>query len=105
MSTRESSRLKKLSQVEAGQVTLREAAAKMGLSYRQARRVWKRYREGGDGAVVHRARGAAPNNQIDEQVKRQILDRYREVYQGFGPTLAREKLIEEDGLRPISRET
>lgn len=105
MSTRESSRLKTLGQVEAGQVSVRQAAAKMGMSYRQAKRVWKRYREGGDSAVVHRARGACPNNQLPLEVKQQILDRYREVYQGFGPTLACEKLAEEDGLRAISRET
>lgn len=105
MSTRESSRLKTIGQVEAGQVSLRQAAAKMGMSYRQAKRVWKRYREGGDSAVVHRARGATPNNQIPLEVKRQILGRYREVYRGFGPTLACEKLVEEDGLRAVSRET
>ena len=105
MSTRESCRLKTLGQVEAGQVSVRQAAAKMGMSYRQAKRVWKRYREGGDGAIVHGARGQAPNNQIPLELKRQILERYREVYQGFGPTLACEKLVEEDGLRAISRET
>lgn len=105
MATRESSRLKTLGQVEAGQVSVREAAAKMGIGYRQAKRVWKRYRECGDVAVVHRGRGQAPNNQIPLELKQQILDRYREVYQGFGPTLACEKLVEEDELRPISRET
>ena len=105
MSTRESSRLKTIGQVEAGQVSLRQAAAKMGMSYRQAKRVWKRYRERGDSAVVHRARGAAPNNQIPLEVKQQILGRYREVYRGFGPTLACEKLVEEDGLPAVSRET
>jgi molybdenum-dependent DNA-binding transcriptional regulator ModE len=105
MSTRESSRLKTIGQVEAGQVSLRQAAAKMGMSYRQAKRVWKRYREGGDSAVVHRARGGTPNNQIPLEVKQQILGRYREVYRGFGPTLACEKLVEEDGLRAVSRET
>ena len=102
MSTRESSRLKTIGQVEAGQVSLRQAAVKMGMSYRQAKRLWKRYREGGDSAVVHRARGVTPNNQIPLEVKRQILGRYQEVYRGFGPTLACEKLVEEDGLRGVA---
>jgi hypothetical protein len=105
MSKRETSRLKTLARVESGEICVREAAAKMGIGYRQAKRVWKRYREGGDAAVGHRARGQAPNNQIPQEVRRQILDRYREVYQGFGPTLACEKLVEEDGLQAISRET
>jgi hypothetical protein len=105
MSTKESYRLKTLAQVESGRLSVREAAAKMGMSDRQAKRVWKRYREGGDAAIIHRARGVAPNNQVPLELKSRILARYREVYVGFGPTLACEKLVEEDGLRAISRET
>jgi hypothetical protein len=75
------------------------------VSHRQAKRLWRRYREGGEQAVIHRGRGRRSNNHIQTEVKQQILDRYREVYEGFGPTLAAEKLVEEDGYRPISRET
>jgi len=38
-------------------------------------------------------------------LKQAVLQRYGEVYMGFGPTLAAEKLAEEDQLEPISRET
>ncbi len=55
--------------------------------------------------MIHRGRGVASNNHLEAELKEKILNRYREVYQGFGPTLAVEKLSEEDGLQPISRET
>ncbi len=105
MSRKDCRKVQVLSQVKEKLITVRRAAEVLGMSYRQAKRLWKRYREGGERAVIHRGRGVGSNNQIDPQVKEQVLARYREVYQGFGPTLAAEKLVEEDGFRPISRET
>jgi len=55
--------------------------------------------------VIHRGRGARSNHHIDPNLKQRIVDRYRTVYEGFGPTLAAEKLAELDGFPPISRET
>jgi len=94
-----------LSRVKDRLITVGRAGELLGVSHRQAKRLWKRYREGGEGAVIHGGRGARSNNCIDAEVKRQVLDRYREVYEGFGPTLAVEKLVEEDGFQAISRET
>jgi transposase len=94
-----------LSKVKGRQISLREAAEKLGVGYRQCKRLWKRYREGGERAIVHRARGVKPNNQLDLELKRKVLTRYQEAYLEFGPTLACEKLVEEDGFAPISRET
>ena len=97
--------MKILSRVKDKLITVGKAGELLGLSHRQAKRLWKRYREGGEEAVVHRGRGAGSNNHIDPEVKQRVLDRYGEVYQGFGPTLAAEKLVEEDQFPPISRET
>lgn len=94
-----------LSRVKDKLITVRRAAELLELSHRQAKRLWKRYREGGEKAVLHRGRGRCSNNHLDAELKQQVLNRYREVYQGFGPTLAAEKLAEEDHLQPISRET
>lgn len=105
MSRKDCRKVQVLSRVKEKLITVRRAGEMLGLSHRQAKRLWKRYREGGEQAVIHRGRGARSNNFIDPQVKQQLLDRYREIYQGFGPTLAVEKLVEEDHLRPISRET
>jgi transposase len=94
-----------LSRVKDGQLSIREASEQLGLSYRQGKRMWKRYRDEGDAGVIHRGRGASSNNRKDEGRKEKLLGRYREVYSGFGPTLALEKLVEEDGLQAVSRET
>ncbi len=94
-----------LSRVKERLITVRRASELLRLSYRQTKRLWKRYRDGGEKAVIHRGRGAPSNNHLDSELKEKVLGRYRELYQGFGPTLAVEKLQEEDRLPPISRET
>ena len=105
MSAEDRRRMIVLSKVNAGQISLREASEKLGIGYRQCKRLWKRYREGGERAILHRARGVKPNNRLDVELKGRIVARYRETYREFGPTLACEKLEEEDGLPPVSRET
>ena len=105
MSRKDCRKVQVLSRVGERLITVSRAAELLGLSYRQTKRLWKRYREGGEKAVIHRGRGAASNNHLDAELKDKVLLRYREVYQGFGPTLAVEKLSEEDHLPPISRET
>jgi hypothetical protein len=94
-----------LSRVKDGLLSLRRAAELLDLSYRQTRRLLQRYRLGGASGVLHRGRGACSNNHLGAELKQAVLQRYEEVYMGFGPTLAAEKLAEEDQLEPISRET
>ena len=99
MSLRERDRLTMFRQVEAHQITLVEAADRLSLSYRQARRLWKRYREVGDGGLVHGLRGRSSNNQaLADDRRDRAVELYRERYQGFGPTLAAEQLAERDGV-------
>ena len=105
MSGKERRTMQVLSRVREKLITVSRAAEMLGLSYRQTKRLWKRYREGGEKELVHRSRGARSNNHLDPELKQKVLSRYREVYQGFGPTLAVEKLAEEDMLPSISRET
>ena len=61
MSKKERARLVELEQVAAGKVRLRAAAERLGLSYRQMKRVWRRYVAGGAAGLVHRSRGRASN--------------------------------------------
>ena len=95
LSTKERKRLAILSQVKAGVLKLVKAAELVGLSYRQMKRVWKRYWEDGDGGLTHRSRGRAPNRRIAEGFWKKVLQRYEERYPDFGPTLASEYLAEE----------
>ena len=105
MSRKDCRKVQVLSRVNEKLISVGRAAELLGLSYRQTKRLWKRYRDGGEKGVIHRGRGAPSNNHLDAELKQKVLNRYREVYQGFGPTLATEKLSEEDHFPTISRET
>ncbi|MEE9184505.1 MAG: ISNCY family transposase [Acidimicrobiia bacterium] len=92
MSAKERVRVVELKSVEGGEQSLVQAAARMGLSYRQAKRVWHRYGEQGDAGLVHRSRGRPSNRRKPETVRQRCLELYREQLEGFGPTLASELL-------------
>lgn len=95
MSRKERERLKVLSGVKRGELKIVEAAELLGVCQRQARRQYKRYRELGDGGLIHRGRGRPSNRGYQATFKEQVLARYRERYPDFGPTLAAEKLTVE----------
>lgn len=103
MSEREMRRAAVLAQVKSEAWTLVEAAERMELSYRQAKRLWKRYRKDGAAALVHRSAGRRSNRATPKKVRRKALRLIREKYSGevgqrFGPTLAAEHLASEDGI-------
>jgi transposase len=109
MSQRERDRLKVIDEVASGEggvrrVTQAQAGELLGLSERQVRRLVKRYREEGDVGLIHRSRGRASNRKTPTRIRQRVVKRLRESYEGFGPTLASEKLAERDGL-VVSRET
>jgi transposase len=98
MSRRERRRLEAFARVRRGEISLVKASELLGLSYRQAKRSFRRYREEGDKGLVHRLRGQPSNRQVDRRQKRRILSLYEEKYAGYGPTLAVECMDEEDGV-------
>jgi transposase len=104
MSEKERKRARVLVQVEAGALDLRSAAQRMGVSYRHARRLFKRWRSWGEGGLVHGLRDMPSNRRIDKEARRRALAICRERYGDFGPTLACEKLREEHGIA-LSDET
>ena len=103
MSAKERRRKVEFEGVLEGWMRIKEAAAKLGLSYRHCRRAYKRFCEEGDAGLVHRRRGQRSNRAKPEAFKREALERYRERYTGFGPVLGMEKLAEEG--YSVGRET
>lgn len=95
MSSRERVRLDALARVRRAELTVKAAAELMGLSLRQARRVWRRFKADGDAGLVHRHRGRASNRRLSEDVRERVVKRHQERYADFGPTLACEKLAGE----------
>lgn len=98
MSAKERRRLELLSRVKSGEVTLVKAAEVLGISYRQAKRLWARFYDQGDAGLLHRLRGRASNRHVQPIRKEQALELYRAKYADYGPTLAAECLEREDGL-------
>jgi len=98
MSGKERKRLVLVGEVKRGRMSVAEAGRVMGLSYRQAKRIWQRFKQDGDAGLVHRSRGRVGVRRKAERFRQRVLARYRERYPDFGPTLAAEKLGEE-GMR------
>lgn len=104
MSVKERRRLSLIEQVQAKQITLANAAELMGVSYRQAKRLWSAYRARGDAALVHGLRGRASNRATDKATQDQAVKLFVERYSDFGPLQASEYLASEHGVH-IKRQT
>lgn len=95
MSAKERRRKSVFDRVAAGELTLVSASKLLKLSYRQTLRAYARYGAEGDAGLVHKSRGRPGNRAVPKRRRQKILARYEARYEGFGPTLAAEKLAEE----------
>ena len=103
MSSHELNRVEVMGRVKNGDLKLSDAAVMLGVSYRQAKRLWRRYRKLGSEGLKHGNVGRASNRRKPLKVRRRVLHLIRKKYSGseeerFGPTLAAEHLAEEDGI-------
>ncbi len=103
MSAKELTRVEVLSRVKARTLSLGSAATLLDVSYRQAKRLARRYRAEGAKGLKHRSAGRASNHARATPERERVLALVREKYGGavdvrFGPTLAAEHLTSEDGI-------
>jgi transposase len=96
MSVRERRRLTEFSRVKDGLISVAAAARSLGLSERQGRRLWRRYRRKGDAGLIHGLRGKK-SNAGKEALRVEALALYRRKYGACNAShaadlLAREKL-------------
>jgi transposase len=103
MSERELRRAAVLAQVKSGAWTIVEAADRMEVSYRQAKRLWQRYQRKGAAGLVHGSAGGASNRAKPKKVRAKVVRLIGQKYSGdigvrFGPTLAAEHLASEDKI-------
>ncbi len=82
--------------VKQRRIKLTQAAEQCELSYRQMLRVFANYLEKGDAGLIHQSRGQRSNRKHPH--REEIIAIYQKKYDGFGPTLASEYLLEEEGL-------
>ena len=109
MSKRELRRVEVLARVRSKQLRIVDAGRLMHVTYRQAKRLWSRYRVEGAAGLKHRSAGRPSHRAYDSKFRKRVLQLVREKYGGpvgdrFGPTLAAEHLSSEDGLK-IDAET
>jgi transposase len=95
MSLIERIRLDGFKRVKRKELSVVAAAELMGLSLRQTRRLWKRFKGLGDKGLVHRLRGRSSNRRLDPATALRAVKLHQEKYADFGPTLACEKLAEQ----------
>ena len=104
MSARELDRLEVLGRVAERRLSQRRAAEQLGLSERQVRRLCRALVEQGAAGLVSRKRGRPSNRKLPSAVRDEALALVRARYADFGPTFAREKLVEQHGVI-VSTET
>ena len=104
MSYEELDRVRVIERVIERRLTQREAARRLGLTSRQVRRLRRGYERAGPEGLASKHRGRPSNRRLPSALRREALATVRGQYEGFGPTLAHEKLTERHGLR-LSVET
>ena len=90
LSAREVERAGVLRRVKEGKLKLVSAAQLLGISTRQAKRLWQRYQEQGIEGLKHRAAGRRSNRAKPERFRKRVLLLVRDKYSGgiderFGP--------------------
>src|ERR1019366_273988 len=96
MSRKERNRLAIMVQVKHRKLSLGQAGDVLRLSYRQIKRVWRRYQKQGDAGLVHRLRGRPSARRKPPALRALALARYAEErYEDFGPALMAEQLAKE----------
>lgn len=98
MSKKELERKTLLEAFICGKLKLGEVAKRMEVSYRQAKRIWRRYKRETDIGLIHHNRGKTPINAYSQAFKEKVLSLYQEKYFEFGPTFAAEKMLEDDQI-------
>jgi len=99
MSGKEINKLEVIKRHEGKRLRQREAAEMLGISVRQVKRLCRAYREKGAGGLVSNRRGRGSNHRLKIEVVEKVLELVRGKYEGFGPTLAHEKIVELEGLK------
>src|SRR3954471_2350573 len=105
MSQEERDDLHWLKRVEAGSMTQREAAEKMGVTARWVRKLVQRMKKEGDAVVVHGLRGRTSNRKLSDKTQRQVLAILKKPqWHDFGPTFAAEQLAKRHQIH-VGKET
>lgn len=98
MTRRAQQRLVVLNALERGEVLMAEAAALVGLSVRQLRRLRRAYRRRGAKALVHGNRGRPSSRRISEAIRQRLIRLAQTTYAGVNHRHLTELLAEREDL-------
>ena len=98
LSKREAHRGHVLEQVAQQALTLKKAAIIMGVGYRQAKRIYCRWRDSGLEGLIHRSRGRPTGQALSPDTTAKILALRKEKYANFNDTHFTEMLAEHEDV-------
>ena len=98
LNTQEQKRAMILNRVQAGQLSVAEAAEVLDLSARHVRRMLAAYEKEGPAVLAHRNRGRKPAHSISEAVRARVVDLARTTYQGCNQQHRRDLLAEREAI-------
>src|SRR5712692_3591578 len=92
LNMQEQKRAMVLNRIQAGQLSVAQAAGVLDLSARHVRRILAAYEKEGPAALAHGNRGRKPAHRISETVRAQVVDLARTKYQGCNQQHLRDRL-------------
>ena len=104
MTLKEADRLAVVKRIQTKELNIGNGARELGISPRQMKRVWRRFKERGARGLLSLKKGKPSPNKIPNILRKRALKLVRTKYWDYGPTLASEKLEEKHGLK-LSKET
>jgi len=82
-----------------GKINGTDASKQIGITIRHVKRLKKRVSEFGAEGLIHQGRGRSGNRKLDDKIIFKVKKHLKEKYHDFGPTLACEKLEENNNIR------
>ena len=104
MSSREFQRMRVFREVGEKRMTLVVAAALIGISYRQAKRLKARFAHADGKGLIHGNRGRTPVNALREDTRTRVIELHSQRYPDTNDTHFTELLREREGI-DLGRET
>jgi hypothetical protein len=104
MTQRDLDRIKVLQLAIQKRITQAKAGKLLNLSREWVNILCQKIKKKGDRSIIHGLRGKPSNNQLSQELVNKAKKQLKERYHDFGPTLAAEKLLEDDGVK-LSDET
>jgi biotin operon repressor len=104
LSWKEAQRLTILEEVRSGARTQVSAGKALGVTDQWIRKLIHRLEQEGAAGLAHRNRGRVSAQRIPDAVRQQVIQLYRDKYEGFNLTHFREMLLEQEAVKAPCRE-